>query len=152
MSDTATDFIDTYQTPLCTYLQTQTDELEKTLTDVTTQNDTINTEELEQRVELESNLFIKNVTNRLHHIRDEIKARRPTDANDTEAMNAYRHFLGISATGMTHINEWFERIINRVKEITEQIIEWIQNQVERVVSFAQDIHELFRSVWEILTL
>ncbi len=77
-------FSNTHEAPLRSYIETRAKTLQDGIERTVRNGDNLSAAALEQQVDRESDQFIADVTTRLNRMRDEIKARRPTNEQQPE--------------------------------------------------------------------
>jgi hypothetical protein len=142
-------FSDTYETPLRSYIQNRIGTLENTLEEAVNNRPNIETAHLEQRIDRETDNFIADITQRLHHIRDEIKNRRPTNNQDPDyeiRMQQYQQFVQSSSTGVNQVTDWIHSIFEKVISIVKNIIKWINDNAQTIVNIIEQIRDAFKLI------
>jgi hypothetical protein len=142
-------FLTTYEAPLRSYIQDRIALLEMALEEEVRNRDNVDIALLEQQFDRESDHFIANITRRVHQIRDEIKAHRPTNiqAEDYDTrMIQYRQFIQSSSISMNRMTDTIDSIFDTVKSIVKDIIEWMADNAWTIINILEQIRDAFQFI------
>jgi hypothetical protein len=142
-------FITTYEAPLRSYIQARIALLENALEEEVRNRDNVDIALLEQQFDRESDHFIAGVTRRIHQIRDEIKAHRPTNINAADyemRMIQYRQFVQSSSISMNRMTDMINSIFDQVNSIVKNAIQWMVENTQSVLDILQQIRDAFRFI------
>ncbi|CAF1305521.1 unnamed protein product [Adineta ricciae] len=139
-------FQDTHEKPLRTFIETRARTLQNTIETAAQNRDANNVVELEKQIDRESDRFVEDVTARVNGIRDQIKARRPTDDRSpdyAERMNQYKQYVSLSSTGINQVTTWVNRIFKKIIDVIKNIVEWINDMARTIIGILELIRNSF---------
>ncbi|CAF1628600.1 unnamed protein product [Adineta ricciae] len=142
-------FQDTHETALRSYIDTRARTLQQTIETAARNRTANNVVELEKQIDRESDRFIEDVTARVNGIREQIKARRPTDDQSpdyAERMNQYKQYVSLSSIGINQVTTWVNRIFKKIIDVIKDIVEWINDTARTVISMLELIRDSFNDL------
>jgi hypothetical protein len=139
-------FLANYEAPLRSYIEESIavlgNALEEELRNCTSVDITL----LEQQFDQESENFIGGITRRIHEIRDEIKAHRPTNIQSDDYENQmiqYRLFIQSSSISMNRMTDWINTILKQITGIIKWIVQWMEENVQTIADILEQIRDAF---------
>jgi hypothetical protein len=142
-------FITTYEAPLRSYIQARIAMLESALEEEVRNRDNVDIALLEQQFDRESDNFIAGVARRVHQIRDEIKAHRPTNTNSPDyetRMIQYRQFIHSSSISMNRMTDWINFIFEQITGIVKNLFKWMAKNAQTIIDILGQIRDAFKFI------
>ncbi len=142
-------FLTAYESPLRSYIQDRIALLENALEEEVRNRDNVDIALLEQQFDRESEHFIAGVTRRIHQIRDEIKAHRPTNIHSPDYethMIQYRQFIQSSSISMNRMNDWINSIFEQVTGIVKLVVQWMADNAQTIIDILGQMRDAFRFI------
>lgn len=139
-------FQDTHEKPLRTFIETRAKTLQNTIETAAHNRDAANVAELEKQIDHESDRFVDDVTARVNGIREQIKARRPTDERSpdyAERMNQYKQYVSLASIGVNQVTTWVNHIFKKIIDIIKDVVEWINDTARTIISILELIRDSF---------
>jgi hypothetical protein len=145
---------DTHEASLRSYIETRARALQNEIERTARNRDNLSAAALEKQIDRESDQFIADVTTRLNSMRDEIKARRPTDERQPEyaaRMAQYQQFVSSASTGVQRVTAWVNTIFEKIIDVIKKIVQWIVDTAETVITIIEMIRDSFNEFTRFLS-
>jgi hypothetical protein len=139
-------FLANYEAPLRSYIEESIAVLGNALEEEIRNCTSVDITLLEQQFDQESENFIAGITRRIHEIRDEIKAHRPTNIQSDDYENQmiqYRLFIQSSSISMNRMTDWINTIFKRITGIIKWIVQWMEQNVQTIADILEQIRDAF---------
>ncbi len=139
-------FADTHEIPLRSYIESRARTLQNNIEAAARNRDNTNATALEQQIDHESDRFVADVTTRLNTMRDDIKARRPTDERHPDyaaRMAQYQQFVSSASTGVQRVTAWVNIIFEKIIDVIKKIVEWIVDTARTIITVIELIRDSF---------
>ena len=143
------DFQSDHESSLRSFIQQRARDFQTGVETIAQRRDNAMVNSLEEQVDREAVQFIADVQNQLDSMRNDIKSRRPTNANDPDfvtRMAQYQQFVSGASTGVQRVTAWVNLIFEKIIAVVRKVVQWIIDQAKTIITVLETIRDSFNEL------
>ena len=147
------DLADTHEESLRSYMDTRARTLQNDIEETARNRDSLTTTALEEQIDCQTDQFISDVNKRLNQMREDIRARRPTNQQHPDyprLMAQYQQFVMSASVAVQRVTTWVNTIFDRITKIIKDLVQWIIDGANTVLGILEIIRNSFNELTRIL--
>lgn len=148
------DLVESHEASLRTYMDTRTKALQNEIEETARNRDSLTTNALEEQIDNQADHFISDVNKRLNQMREDIRARRPTNDQHPDyprLLAQYHQFVMGASVAVQRVTSWVNTIFDRITKIINDILQWIIDGANTVLGILEIIRNSFNEFSRILS-